>query len=71
MTLWVVRAGRQGEQEQGALEHSVVIIGWDLPDLSSISDMEELRNVYMENHPTHQSEALKQFESWFERIGVH
>jgi predicted Mrr-cat superfamily restriction endonuclease len=27
MSLWLVRAGRHGEQEQGALEHSVVTIG--------------------------------------------
>ena len=35
MTLWLVRAGAHGEQEQGAYDNSIVTIGWnDLPNLS-------------------------------------
>lgn len=53
VTLWMVRAGRHGEQEQDALEQSVVTIGWDeLRDLSKISDREELRKLYIETYET-------------------
>ena len=47
MSLWLVRAGRYGEQENGALEHGVATIGWnELPDLSSIKSREALRTLY-------------------------
>lgn len=47
MSLWLVRAGRNGEQEEGALQHGVATIGWnDLPDLSSIASREELKALY-------------------------
>jgi restriction system protein len=53
MALWMVRAGRNGEQEEGALEHGVVAIGWnELPDLSSIRSRDELRALYEEYYPT-------------------
>jgi predicted Mrr-cat superfamily restriction endonuclease len=29
MSLWLIRAGSQGEQEEGALANNVVTIGWD------------------------------------------
>jgi restriction system protein len=29
MTLWVVRAGRHGEQEQTAIDYNLVTIGWN------------------------------------------
>jgi len=39
MSLWMVRAGKYGEQEHSAFEHGVAVIGWnDLPDLSNIRD---------------------------------
>ena len=35
MALWLVRAGPHGEQEQGALDHSVTTIGWnEMPDIT-------------------------------------
>jgi len=35
MSLWMVRAGSYGEQEQYALEKNIVTIGWnELQDLS-------------------------------------
>jgi len=52
MSVWIVRAGRNGEQEEGALEHKVATIGWnELPDLSSIKSREELRARYEEIYP--------------------
>lgn len=53
MSLWLVRAGRHGEQEQGALEKDVVTIGWnELPDLSNLKSRSELTKVYIQIHPT-------------------
>ena len=47
MSLWLVRAGRYGEQEQGALENGVVTIGWnEFPDLTKIKTKEELAKLY-------------------------
>jgi len=52
MALWMVRAGRNGEQEEGALEHGVATIGWnELPDLSSIRSRDELKELYEEHNP--------------------
>ena len=52
MSLWLVRAGRHGEQEQGALDSSVVTIGWnELPDLSGMKTKSELTRLYMQIHP--------------------
>ena len=52
MSLWLVRAGRHGEQEQGALDNSVVTIGWnELPDLSNLKTKDELTKLYVQVHP--------------------
>lgn len=54
MSLWLVRAGSYGEQEQGALEHNVATIGWkDLPDLSKIKSREVLAELYAKVYPDH------------------
>jgi len=53
MSLWLVRAGSHGEQEEGALANNVVTIGWDeLPDLSRIKIREELSELYNRIYPT-------------------
>jgi len=52
MAVWLVRAGKHGEQEQLALDHRVVAIGWhDLPDLSGIKDREAMIEVFTKVHP--------------------
>jgi len=52
MSLWLVRAGRHGEQEQGALDNDVVTIGWnELPDLSGLKNRSELTRLYTQIHP--------------------
>lgn len=52
MALWLVRAGRHGEQEQYSLEHNIVSIGWsDLDfDLSSLT-RDELKKALEDKHP--------------------
>jgi restriction system protein len=52
MKLWVVRAGRYGEQEEGALQYNVATIGWnELTDLSSVRSKEALRELYEKAYP--------------------
>ena len=52
MSLWMVRAGRHGEQEQGALDNSVVTIGWnEFGDISSLKNRGELKKLYLQIHP--------------------
>jgi len=52
MSLWLVRAGRRGEQEEGAFKHSVITIGWnEFDDLSKIKSKEDLTNLYIKLHP--------------------
>jgi restriction system protein len=51
MTLWVVRAGKHGEQEQLALDDGLVTIGFDVPDLSSITTRKELQALYAQTFP--------------------
>lgn len=59
MSLWLVRAGRYGEQEESALQHNVAAIGWDdLPDLSSIKSKEELKDLYERVYPGNKKMAL-------------
>ncbi len=44
MRAWVVRAGKDGENEDFALEMGVVVIGWDeLGDLSNVKGRDEVR----------------------------
>ena len=51
MAVWVVRAGRWGEQEQAALDNNLVTIAWnELPDLSVIMTREALRELYRQHH---------------------
>jgi len=53
MTLWLVRAGRHGEQEQGALENSIITIGWnELEDLSNVKNKKTLYKIYSNTYPS-------------------
>jgi restriction system protein len=52
MSLWVVRAGRYGEQQETALKEGLVCHAWnDLPDYSAIHTREELRELYKKTYP--------------------
>jgi len=52
MALWLVRAGKHGEQEEKVIELGIVAIGWlQLPDLSQIKTRDELRKLYEETYP--------------------
>lgn len=44
MSLWMVRAGKNGEQEQAALEKNAVTIGWnELPDLTKLKSADDVK----------------------------
>lgn len=52
MKAWVVRAGKNGEREQFAMDNNVVVAGWDqLGDLSSIEDRQDLRTLIEAAYP--------------------
>ncbi len=66
MALWVVRAGRYGDQEETALEERVVCHGWnELPDYSSIASRDALRKVYEQTYPL---ESKKQVDTRFGQV---
>jgi WD40 repeat protein/serine/threonine protein kinase len=51
--VWVIRAGKYGEQEQAAIGNSLVTIAWnEMPDLSKFKDREELREGYRAANPS-------------------
>lgn len=59
MVVWVVRAGNHGEREDFALEHKVVVNGWDeVPDLRQFATREELADFYREIHPDYKPMAI-------------
>ncbi len=52
MAVWLVRAGRRGQQEQAALDHNLVTIAWnEMPDLSGTTTKEALADLYRETYP--------------------
>ena len=52
MALWLVRAGKHGEDEHTAIEKGIAIIGWlEMPDLSNIDSFEEMKDKYSEIYP--------------------
>ena len=52
MPLWVVRAGKHGEQEETAVKECLVCHGWnELPDYSGCLTKDDLRVLYREKYP--------------------
>lgn len=52
MSVWLVRAGRSGENEAVALEKNLVTIGWNnLPDLSTVESRKDLTELYESKFP--------------------
>jgi len=52
MSLWVVRAGKHGEQQETALKEKLVCHAWnELPDYSGFRTKDELRKVYEQANP--------------------
>lgn len=52
MSVWLVRAGKNGEQEDFALEKGLAVIGWEeLPDLTGIDSREKLADQMQRSFP--------------------
>ena len=49
MALWLIRAGKHGEDEATALNKGMAIIGWrEMPDLSNIQSYDEMKQKYIQ-----------------------
>ncbi len=75
MTLWLVRAGRNGEGENLALNEGLAVIGWgELPDLSTLKSRDELAEIchrtYHDAKPNTVSNWVGQFWAFRERIRI-
>ncbi|MFC2005981.1 restriction endonuclease [Chloroflexota bacterium] len=59
MSLWMVRAGAHGEQEQGAIDNDVITIGWnELANLSQFDTRNDLKKAFMKAHPSAKKNAM-------------
>jgi restriction system protein len=59
MSIWLVRAGQHGEQEDAVLEKGTAIIGWEeLRDLSSVKTREELTLLMKDTYPNEKWRTL-------------
>jgi restriction system protein len=53
MTVWLVRAGRDGEDEASCTDSSRVIIGFrEVPDLTAVTDWDAIRGVVANTFPS-------------------
>lgn len=60
MSLWLIRAGKNGEREDFALEKNMVVIGWDsLPDLSSAKSRDAVEKLCVETYPNEKVNTVK------------
>lgn len=59
MTVWLVRAGAHGEQEELALQKGLAVIGWDeVPDLSGVRSRDEVKDVLAVARPDDKPKSL-------------
>jgi restriction system protein len=66
MSLWVVRAGKHGEQEATAYKEHLVCHAWnDLPDYSAYRTKDDLRTLYQKTYP---NETEKQVTSGLSQV---
>lgn len=62
MSVWLVRAGRNGEDEASCLDASLAIIGFrDVPDLSASTEWETIREVVANAIPAASQKAVGNF----------
>ena len=67
MTVWMVRAGAHGEQEDLALAKELALVGWDdVPDLASFGSRDDLQACLAEGRPqdTSQSHLVQANQLW-------
>ena len=58
MAVWLVRAGRHGEDENTALEKGLAIVGWqEMPDVSSVGSYDAMKELHAEVYPDDKPKA--------------
>ena len=58
-SVWLVRAGANGEDDYANLEHGLAIIGWDeVPDLANAPDMNAIREQVQETYPDKSNQSI-------------
>lgn len=59
MAVWLVRAGKFGEDESLALEKGWAVIGWqDVPDVTPVKDYQEMKSLLAEYYPDMSRNAI-------------
>ncbi len=76
MALWLIRAGKHGEDENTAIEKGLVIIGWHvMPDISNVETYEEMKQkhteVYNEMSPKAVMNNAAQLWAFVKRIQIN
>ncbi|MDN4634068.1 restriction endonuclease [Priestia megaterium] len=57
--IWLVRAGRYGDQEQAALDNDIVTIGWnELGDISNYKNKEAFFTFFETTYPNEKPKAI-------------
>lgn len=52
MSVWLVRAGKNGEREDLVLNNNISELGWpEMPDLSGIDSWDDLKELFMKIYP--------------------
>lgn len=51
MSMWMVRAGEGGFLIDRFRKENVVVIGWEIGDLSNIKNVEEIKKLIREKFP--------------------
>lgn len=60
MTVWLVRAGKNGERQDLALKEGLAVIGWEeLPDLSKVSSKEDLEKLHRATYPDAKTNTMR------------
>lgn len=64
MTVWMVRAGKDGAQEELALANGLAVIGWsEVPDLTAVNTRDGLRHALQMAYPDKKPKTLSNWES--------
>jgi restriction system protein len=59
MALWLVRAGKYGEEENLALDKDIVVHGWSIEkDLKSIKSKGEIEDLMQQTNPTAKPKSI-------------
>lgn len=74
MAVWLVRAGKYGEDENLALEKGWAVVGWhEMPDVSSVKSFDEMKSWHETYYPDMSSKAISNNtgQLWSFRSRIH